>query len=76
MKKTKLFLVEDHELVRKGVRSIIDMDQSIDIIGEYDRANKAVEAMDQGNIPDIILMDISMPEMTGLEASKLVNRPV
>jgi len=73
MKKTKLFLVEDHELVRKGVRSIIDMDQSIDIIGEYDRAQKALEAMGQGNIPDIILMDISMPEMTGLEASKLIG---
>lgn len=73
MKKTKLFLVEDHELVRKGVRSIIDMDQTIEIIGEYDRATKAITALDDGNIPDIILMDISMPEMTGLEASKLIG---
>ena len=73
MKKTKLFLVEDHELVRKGVKSIIDMDQSIDIIGEYDRASKAIEAMEGGNIPNIILMDISMPEMTGLEASKIIG---
>lgn len=73
MKKTKLFLVEDHELVRKGVRSIIDLDSSIDIIGEYDRASKAISALDEGNIPDIILMDISMPEMTGLEAAKLIG---
>ena len=73
MKKTKLFLVEDHELVRKGVRSIIDLDPSIDIIGEYDRASKAIEAMNGGDMPDIILMDISMPEMTGLEASKLIG---
>ncbi|WP_462247679.1 response regulator [Ekhidna sp.] len=73
MKKTKLFLVEDHELVRKGVRSIIDMDQTIQIIGEYDRASKAITALDEGNMPDIILMDISMPEMTGLEASKLIG---
>ncbi len=73
MKKTKLFLVEDHELVRKGVRSIIDMDQTIQIIGEYDRSSKAIQALDEGNIPDIILMDISMPEMTGLEASKLIG---
>ena len=73
MKKTKLFLVEDHELVRKGVRSIIDMDQSIEIIGEYDRSTKAIAALDEGNIPDIILMDISMPEMTGLEASKIIG---
>lgn len=73
MKKTKLFLVEDHELVRKGVRSIIDMDQSIEIIGEYDRASKAIDALSTGEIPDIILMDISMPEMTGLEASKVIG---
>ncbi|MEQ8906293.1 response regulator transcription factor [Ekhidna sp.] len=73
MKKTKLFLVEDHELVRKGVRSIIDLDPSIDIMGEYDRASKAIEAMNGGDMPDIILMDISMPEMTGLEASKLIG---
>ncbi|WP_370090007.1 response regulator [Ekhidna sp.] len=73
MKKTKLFLVEDHELVRKGVKSIIDMDESIDIIGEYDRAAKAIDALAEGNTPDIILMDISMPEMTGLEASKVIG---
>ncbi|MEO9869861.1 response regulator [Ekhidna sp.] len=73
MKKTKLFLIEDHELVRKGVRSIIDMDSTIEITGEYDRASKAIEALDGGLLPDIILMDISMPEMTGLEASKLIG---
>lgn len=73
MNKTKLFLVEDHELVRKGVKSIIDMDESIDIIGEYDRAAKAIDALAEGNTPDIILMDISMPEMTGLEASKVIG---
>ncbi|GAB4234182.1 MAG: response regulator transcription factor [Ekhidna sp.] len=73
MKKTKLFLVEDHELVRKGVRSIIDMDDSLEIISEFDRATKAIEAMENGIMPDLILMDISMPEMTGLEAAKLIG---
>ena len=73
MAKTKLFLVEDHELVRKGVRSIIDMDDSLNIIGEFDRASKAIEAMEEGKMPDLILMDISMPEMTGLEASRIIG---
>ena len=73
MKKTKLFLVEDHELVRKGVRSIITMDDSLEIIGDFDRASNAINALDEGLIPDVILMDISMPEMTGLEASKIIG---
>lgn len=73
MAKTKLFLVEDHELVRKGVRSIIAMDDSLEIIAEFDRASDAISAMDEGQMPDLILMDISMPEMTGLEASKIIG---
>jgi len=73
MKKTRIFLVEDHELVRKGVRSILTMDDSIEIIGEYDRAAKAIQAMEDGSNPDLILMDISMPEMTGLEASRIIG---
>lgn len=73
MAKTKLFLIEDHELVRKGVKSIISMDDSLEIIGEFDRASKAIAAMESGKVPDLILMDISMPEMTGLEASRILG---
>ena len=60
-------------MVRKGVRSIISMDDSLEIVAEFDRASKAIEAMENGDIPDLILMDISMPEMTGLEASKIIG---
>ncbi|MEM6642681.1 MAG: response regulator transcription factor [Bacteroidota bacterium] len=73
MAKSKLFLVEDHELVRKGVRSIIAQEPSLEIIAEFDRAHLAIEALDAGKIPNLILMDISMPEMTGLEAAKIIG---
>ncbi len=73
MAKSKLFLVEDHELVRKGVRSIIAQEKSLEIIAEFDRAQKAIDALDDHKIPDLILMDISMPEMTGLEAAKIIG---
>ncbi|MEM0940750.1 MAG: response regulator transcription factor [Bacteroidota bacterium] len=73
MEKSKLFLVEDHELVRKGVRSIIAQEKSLEIIAEFDRAQKAIDALDDNKIPDLILMDISMPEMTGLEAAKIIG---
>ena len=73
MAKHKLFLVEDHELVRKGVRSIIAQEDSLDIIAEFDRGQHAIDALDSGMLPDLILMDISMPEMTGLEAAKIIG---
>ena len=58
MAKSKLFLVEDHELVRKGVRSIISQESSLSIIAEFDRAQKAIDALEEGKIPNLILMDI------------------
>lgn len=73
MKKTKLILVEDHELVRKGIVSILQMDSSLEILGEFDRPRLAFEALKEGLDPDIIIMDISMPEMNGLEASKVLE---
>lgn len=74
MKKTKLILVEDHELVRKGILSILQMDTSLEILGEFDRPRLAFEALQSGLNPDIIIMDISMPEMNGLEASKILEK--
>jgi len=44
-----------------------------DIIGEFDRPRLAIESIESGNIPEIIIMDISLPEMTGLEASKYLK---
>lgn len=73
MEKTKIILVEDHELVRKGISSILKMDESLEILGEYDRPRLAFDALKSGPVPDIIIMDISMPEMNGLEASKILE---
>lgn len=68
----KLFLVEDHELIRGGVRSLLP-EEHYSIVGEFDRPRLAFEAIEKGNIPEIIIMDISLPEMTGLEASKFLK---
>lgn len=71
--KTKIFIIEDHELVRKGIVSIISVDESLDIIGQFDRPTHAIDMIEDGIVPDLILMDISMPEMNGLEASKIIS---
>lgn len=59
-------------MVRKGVTSILVAEESLEIIGEFDRAAKALEALKTMK-PNIILMDISMPEMNGLEAAKIIG---
>ena len=73
MNKTKLIIVEDHELVRKGIMSMLQANNSIEILGEFDQPKPVFEALQNGLRPDLILMDISMPEMNGLEASKILN---
>lgn len=73
VRKLKLFLIEDHELVRKGVKSILDQDEYLEVIAEYDRPIKAISDLERGILPDIIVMDISMPEMNGLEAADIIT---
>jgi two-component system response regulator NreC len=68
----KLFLVEDHELIRGGIKSLLSGGE-YDVIGEYDRPRLAFDGLEGGLRPDIIVMDISLPEMNGLEASKFLK---
>ena len=55
----KLFLVEDHELVRGGIKSLLPKEEYT-IIGEFDRPRLAFEAIEKGDIPEIIIMDITL----------------
>jgi two-component system, NarL family, response regulator DegU len=68
MKKINVVLADDHVLVRRGIRAMLESDTSIDVVGE---AGNGVEALDTAkNLkPDILVLDIRMPEMNGLEAA-------
>jgi DNA-binding NarL/FixJ family response regulator len=68
----KLFLVEDHALIRGGIISLLPIEK-YEVIGEFDRPRFAFEALEAGRKPDIIVMDISLPEMNGLEASRFLK---
>jgi DNA-binding NarL/FixJ family response regulator len=67
-KKIRVLLAEDHILVRQGFRRILEDDPSITVVGE---ARTGLEAIDQCNEvkPDVVVMDLSMPELGGLEAT-------
>src|SRR5512140_3448517 len=65
--KKRIVIVEDHTLLRAGVRSLLQQDPTLEIVGEADNGRDAVRLMET-LAPDLVLMDISMPGMNGIEA--------
>lgn len=68
----KILLVEDHELTRKGIAYSLKTFPDIEIIGDVDNGKKAVDFISSKK-PDVILMDIAMPVMNGIDATKKIN---
>ncbi|MBM7073513.1 UvrY/SirA/GacA family response regulator transcription factor [Shewanella sp. 202IG2-18] len=69
----KVYLVDDHEIVRTGIRRILEDEKSFDVVGEAPDGETAV-AWARQNEADVILMDMNMPGMGGLEATKKIMR--
>jgi DNA-binding NarL/FixJ family response regulator len=69
----RILIVDDHETVRRGIRSILSSHPQWTICGE---AADGIEAVDKAKAlrPDLILMDISMPKMNGIEATRILRR--
>jgi DNA-binding NarL/FixJ family response regulator len=71
MKKTSILLGEDHAIVRQGLCKLLDTDSNFEVIGQAQTGREAVRLAAQLR-PDVILMDIAMPELNGLEASRQI----
>ena len=68
MSKIRVFLADDHQLFREGIRSLLSRAPDIEVVGEAGDGQEAV-AQVKTLVPDVVLMDISMPGMNGLEAA-------
>lgn len=69
----KILIVDDHEVVRQGVRTILRARPQWEVCGEAVNGREAVELAGQHD-PDVVIMDITMPEMNGLEATREITR--
>ncbi len=67
-----ILLVDDHSLMREGLRYIIDQNPDLKVVGEAGNGREAVELV-RLLAPDVVLMDISMPEMNGIEATRSIQ---
>ena len=65
----KVFIVDDHEIFRNGLKMVINRFKNAKVIAEATSGKEFLELLDK-NLPDIVLMDIEMPEMNGIEATK------
>lgn len=68
----RILVADDNSLVRKSIRTMLDAIDDVEIIGEAEDGKEAVELVESLN-PDVVIMDISMPRMNGLEATELIQ---
>ena len=67
---TRIIIVDDHRMFRESLRKILTIEKVAEVIAEAANGNEFLDLLDQ-HTPDLVLMDIAMPELNGIEATKL-----
>ena len=72
MSKIRVLLVDDHDLVRHGISSILGMDEDIDVVDEASNGNIAVTKYSEHK-PDVVILDLSMPGLDGIDTTRRIK---
>lgn len=73
MEKISVVLADDHVVVRSGIKNLLENEGEIAVVGEASNGKEAISAVEKLN-PDMLIIDIRMPEMNGLEATRELNK--
>ncbi len=69
----RILIADDHEIIRRGLRNVLEQHEGWQICGEASNGRQAVEIA-QKTLPNVVLLDLSMPEMNGLEATRAIKK--
>ena len=73
--RVKIYIADDHQMFREGLRSLLNENDDFEIIGEAGDGNSAIKDCIK-TVPDVVILDISMPIMNGLEATKELKEKI
>jgi len=70
----KIILVDDHHIVRQGIRTLLELEHDITVIGETDQQEKLINFLETDKIADVVIVDINMPDVDGITLTKTIKQ--